>query len=37
VQLYLHSPNMSSWHGAQLKQRDSSTFTFNLHYECGWY
>jgi hypothetical protein len=24
---YLHSPNMPSWHGAQLKHRDNFTFT----------
>jgi hypothetical protein len=28
VELYLHSPNMLSWHGAQLKHRDNFTFTF---------
>jgi hypothetical protein len=28
VELYLHSPNMPSWHGAQLKHRDNFTFTF---------
>jgi hypothetical protein len=26
MELYLHSPNMPSWHGAQLKHRDN----FNL-------
>jgi hypothetical protein len=29
VELYIHSPNMPSWHGAQLKHRDN--FTFTLH------
>jgi hypothetical protein len=28
VELYLHSPYTSSWHGAQLKHRDNFTFTF---------
>jgi len=29
VELYLHSPNMPSWHDAQFKKhRDSFTFTF---------
>jgi hypothetical protein len=28
VELYLHSPNVPSWHGAQLKHRDNFTFTF---------
>jgi hypothetical protein len=27
VELYLHSPNTPSWHGAQLKHRDKFTFT----------
>jgi uncharacterized membrane protein YqjE len=26
VELYLHSPNTPSWHGAQLKHRDNFTF-----------
>jgi hypothetical protein len=26
VELYLHFPNMPSWHGAQLKHRDNFTF-----------
>jgi hypothetical protein len=30
VELYLYSPNMPSWHGAQLKHRDNFTFTFTL-------
>jgi hypothetical protein len=30
VELYLHSPNTPSWHGAQLKQRDN--FIFTLHF-----
>jgi hypothetical protein len=30
VELYLHSPNPPSWRGAQLKHRDSFTFTFYL-------
>jgi hypothetical protein len=25
VELYLHSPNMPSWHGAQLKHSDNFT------------
>jgi hypothetical protein len=28
VELYLHSPNTPSWHGAQLKHRKNFTFTF---------
>jgi hypothetical protein len=28
VELYLHSPNMPSWNGVQLKHRDNFTFTF---------
>jgi len=28
VELYLQSPNMPSWCGGQLKQRDNFTFTF---------
>jgi hypothetical protein len=28
VELYLHSPNMLSWRGAQLKHRDNFAFTF---------
>jgi hypothetical protein len=31
VELYFHSPNTSSWRGAQLKHRDNFTFTF-LYY-----
>jgi len=27
VELYFNSPNTPSWHGAQLKRRDSFTFT----------
>jgi hypothetical protein len=27
VELYFHSPNTPSWHGAQLKHRDTFTFT----------
>jgi hypothetical protein len=27
VELYLHSPNTPSWHGAQLNHRDNFTFT----------
>jgi len=32
VELYLHSPSMPSWHGAQLqkKHRDNFTFTFTF-------
>jgi hypothetical protein len=30
MELYLHSPNMSSWRGAHLKHRDNFTFTFYL-------
>jgi hypothetical protein len=32
VELYLHSPNMPSWRGAQLKHRDK--FTFYLYLTC---
>jgi hypothetical protein len=28
MELYIFSLNMPSWRGAQLKQRDSFTFTF---------
>jgi hypothetical protein len=28
VEIYLHSPNTPSWRGAQLKHRDTFTFTF---------
>jgi hypothetical protein len=28
MELYLHSLNTPSWHGAQLKHRDNFTFTF---------
>jgi hypothetical protein len=40
VELYLHSPNTPSWHGAQLKHRDNFTFTSskNLHHRtCSVY
>jgi hypothetical protein len=30
VELYVHSANMLSWCGAQLKHRDSFTITFTL-------
>jgi len=30
VGLYIHSPNTSSWRGAQLKHRDNFTFTFTF-------
>jgi len=30
VELYLHTPNTSSWRGAQLKHRDNFTFTFTF-------
>jgi hypothetical protein len=30
VELYLHSPNMPSWHGDKLQHRDNFTFTFIL-------
>jgi len=32
VELYLHSPSMPSWHGAQLKHRDNFTFTFTFDF-----
>jgi hypothetical protein len=33
VELYLHSPNTSSWRGAQLKHRNNCTFNFtNLRF-----
>jgi hypothetical protein len=35
VELYLHSPNMASWRGAQLKYRDNFTFTFTC-LVCGF-
>jgi hypothetical protein len=31
VEIYLHSPNTPSWRGAQLKHRDSFTFTFTFY------
>jgi hypothetical protein len=31
VELYLHSPNTPSWHGAQLKHWDNFTFTFTFY------
>jgi hypothetical protein len=40
VELYLHSPNTPSWHGAQLKHRDNFTFTFtftlSIAPKVGW-
>jgi len=30
VDLYIHSPNAPSWHGAQLKKKDKDNFTFNF-------
>jgi hypothetical protein len=33
VEQYLHSPNMPSWCGAQLKHRDNFTFTY-FHAIC---
>jgi hypothetical protein len=30
VEPYFHSPNSSSWRGAQLKHRDNFTFAFTL-------
>jgi hypothetical protein len=30
VELYLHSPNKPSWHGAQLKHRDNFTFYISV-------
>jgi hypothetical protein len=32
VDLYLHSPNMPSWCGVQLKHRDNFTFTLIVYY-----
>jgi hypothetical protein len=32
VELYRHSPNTSSWRGAQLKHRGKFTFNFALSY-----
>jgi hypothetical protein len=29
VELYLHSPNMPAWHGAQLKTQDNLPFIFS--------
>jgi hypothetical protein len=37
VELYIHSPNTPSWRGAQLKHRDSFTFTFTLVVAAGHY
>jgi hypothetical protein len=39
VELYLHSPNTSSWRGAQLKEkhRDNFTFTFIFIYSFYMY
>jgi hypothetical protein len=34
VDLYLHSSNMSSWHGAQLKHRDNFIFTMPWCAHC---
>jgi hypothetical protein len=37
VELYLHSPNMPSWRGTQLKHREN--FTFYVHgvkWYCGF-
>jgi hypothetical protein len=31
VDLYIHSPNTSSWRGGQLKHRENFTFTFIFH------
>jgi hypothetical protein len=31
-ELYLHSPNMPSWRGAQLKHKDSFTFPFYMEF-----
>jgi hypothetical protein len=30
VELYLHSPNMLSWHGAELKKHRDLTFNFTF-------
>jgi hypothetical protein len=32
VELYLHSPNMPSWHGAQFKKKHRDNFTCTLPY-----
>jgi hypothetical protein len=37
VELYLHSSNMPSWRGAQLKHRDNFTFTFNFVWQLMLY
>jgi hypothetical protein len=40
VELYLHSPNMPSWRGTQLKHRDNFNFyhfTFGLDAEDSTY
>jgi hypothetical protein len=48
VELHLHSPNMPSWRGAQLKKKHRDNFTFTLRTQsfvqcspfiricCGW-
>jgi hypothetical protein len=37
MELYLYSPNTSSWHGAQLKHRDKFTlFTFTTSLLSPW-
>jgi hypothetical protein len=38
MELYIHSPNMPSWRGAQLKDRDNFTFTFTSHdkFHCAF-
>jgi hypothetical protein len=35
VELYLHSPNIPSWRGAQGEHRDNFTFTFTRAYASG--
>jgi len=30
VELYLHSPDMPLWHGAQLKHKDNFIFMFTI-------
>jgi hypothetical protein len=34
--VYIHSPNMSSWRGAQLKHRDNFTLTDMFIYVSRW-
>jgi hypothetical protein len=37
VELYLHSPTMPSWRGAQLRHRDNFNFTYYYYYYYYYY